>query len=619
MRLPSRPRPFASRIRSKFLLVFAILVPLIAAAPLVGIYGLTQLRNEGDKLYYDNVRTTLLAQRTASHVDDAFELALQLIATSDPAQQTRLERRLAVVDARVDRDIAELRRPRPDDTEWEREAVRRLDAGWRRFVNLWQTDAFDHAGTGPNATRQNDATALKLAGILDPVSALANELSARQGAEARETQQRRGESYRTSRSQMLGIAAIAILAALVTLLWLVRDIVPRTRSYSRFAAGVASGAASEPIEPRGSDELARLGGSLNEMVAQREAERAYGETQAEFADAMQVTEGEQEAHGLLKRHLERSIPDCTVLVLKRNNSHDRLESSTTLAPGSALGDALLDAQPRSCLAVRFGRIHEEEAGHPALMECELCGKRGAERSTCQPLLVSGEVIGSVLVEHVNPLAEAHRNRIRNSVVQAAPVLANLRNLAIAELRAATDALTGLPNNRALQGHATRMVAHASRTSGAVGVAFLDLDHFKNVNDTFGHGKGDEVLAGVGSVLQTTVRDTDVAGRWGGEEFLILLADVDRNSARIAAEKIRAAVAKLKIAGVEQSITASIGVAVLPDDGTDVATLLRNADRALYAAKAAGRDRVEMFTAESGNGKAPEGLDAASPVEALPRP
>ena len=619
MRLPSRPRRFALRIRSKFLLAFAILVPVIFAAPVVGIHGLTQLRDQGDKLYHDNVKTTLLAQNAASHIDDGFELALRLIPAKDPAYQRRLERQLAVVDAQVDRDIARLRQPRTDDTAWERAAVERLDAGWRRFVDLWQTDGFDHPGHGAALTRHNDATARKLAGILDPVSALATKLSTEQGAEARETQHRRVVSYRTSRRQMIGFAVIAILAALSALLWLVRDIVPRTRSYSRFAAGVASGAASEPIEPRGSDELARLGGSLNEMVAQREAERAYGETQSEFADAMQVTEGEQEAHGLLKRHLERSIPDCTVLVLSRNNSHDRLEASTPIAPGAALGDALLDAEPRSCLAVRFGRIHEEETGHLALMECELCGKRGTERSTCQPLLVSGEVIGSVLVEHVNPLAEEHRNRIRNSVVQAAPVLANLRNLAIAELRAATDALTGLPNNRALQGHATRMVAHASRTSGAVGVAFLDLDHFKNVNDTFGHGKGDEVLAGVGAVLQTTVRDTDVAGRWGGEEFMILLADVDRNSARIAAEKIRAAVAKLKIVGVEQSITASIGVAVLPDDGMDVATLLRNADRALYAAKAAGRNRVELFTAESGNGKAAEGLDAASPVEALPRP
>lgn len=137
----------------------------------------------------------------------------------------------------------------------------------------------------------------------------------------------------------------------------------------------------------------------------------------------------------------------------------------------------------------------------------------------------------MLVEHVDPLAGEHRDRIRNSVVQAAPVLANLRNLAIAELRAATDVLTGLPNNRALQGHAKRMFAHASRTSTSLGVAILALDHFKQINDNYGHGKGDEVLAAVGAALQATVSESDIVGRWGGEEFMILLADVDRAGAK----------------------------------------------------------------------------------------
>ncbi len=211
----------------------------------------------------------------------------------------------------------------------------------------------------------------------------------------------------------------------------------------------------------------------------------------------------------------------------------------------------------------------------------------------------------MLVEHVDPLAGEHRDRIRNSVVHAAPVLAKLRNLAVAELRAATDVLTGLPNNRALQGHAKRMFAHASRTSTSLGVAILDLDHFKQINDNYGHGKGDEVLAAVGAALQATVSESDIVGRWGGEEFMILLADVDRAGAKGAAEKIREAVAKLKIVGVERAITASIGVAAMPDDGADITTLTRNADRALYAAKAGGRNRVESFTHESGNGVPPQ--------------
>jgi len=175
------------------------------------------------------------------------------------------------------------------------------------------------------------------------------------------------------------------------------------------------------------------------------------------------------------------------------------------------------------------------------------------------------------------------------------VLANLRNLAIAELRAATDSLTGLPNNRAVQDTMKRMLAHASRTVSPLGCALLDLDHFKHINDTYGHGRGDEVLAAVASALQTTLRESDFVGRWGGEEFLILVPDVNREGAMTAAEKIRESVASVTIAGIDRPITASLGVAMLPDDAVDVTTLARSADRALYIAKARGRNRVEAFS------------------------
>ena len=216
---------------------------------------------------------------------------------------------------------------------------------------------------------------------------------------------------------------------------------------------------------------------------------------------MQLTESEQEAHGLLKRHLERSIADTEVVVLNRNNSRDRLEPTTPVEADSPIELALREAEPRSCLAVRFARPHKEGDGRVALLECELCGKRGTERSTCEPLLVGGEVIGSVLLQHEGALTTEDDARIKSTVTQAAPVLANLRNLAIAELRAATDALTGLPNNRALQANMRRMVAHALRTSSPLAAGLLDLDHFKQINDTYGHGKGDEVLAAVAAVLQ----------------------------------------------------------------------------------------------------------------------
>ena len=229
-----------------------------------------------------------------------------------------------------------------------------------------------------------------------------------------------------------------------------------------------------------------------------------------------------------------------------------------------------------------------------------------------PSLVSGEVIGSVLVEHPTGLNTGQRDRVSDSVAQAAPVLANLRNLAIAEMRAATDALSGLPNQRACQDNLKRMVAHASRAVSTISAVLLDLDHFKQINDRFGHGAGDDVLAAVGETLNSALRASDFAGRYGGEEFLILLPDTDSEGAIDAAEKVRAAIAMIDVPQVDREITASLGVAVFPTDALDADTLVRMADRALYAAKGAGRNRVELAMPSSDAAEREEGLTRGSP-------
>src|SRR3954470_16992197 len=187
---------------------------------------------------------------------------------------------------------------------------------------------------------------------------------------------------------------------------------------------------------------------------------------------------------------------------------------------------------------------------------------------CQPLLVGGRVIGSVLVQQSDPLDERARRRLRESVSQAAPVLGNLRAIAMAEERAATDALTGLPNRRAIDDTLKRMVAQAGRTVTPLAALAIDLDHFKQINDRFGHEKGDDVLVAVSAVLAATVRGSDFTGRIGGEEFLVLAPDTGSDGGLVLAEKLRAAISRLKVRGLDVPITASFGVAALPDDAAD---------------------------------------------------
>jgi diguanylate cyclase (GGDEF)-like protein len=218
---------------------------------------------------------------------------------------------------------------------------------------------------------------------------------------------------------------------------------------------------------------------------------------------------------------------------------------------------------------------------------------GSSASSCVPLTVGGEVIGSVLVGRRAPYDEAEEQRIRESVDQAAPVLANLRNLAVAEIRAATDGLTGLPNKRAVTDALKRMFAQATTTGAPLALLLLDLDHFKQVNDERGHAVGDQVLASVGAVLRTVLRGQDFAGRNGGEEFAVLLPDTEIFAAIAIAERVRAAIAEISLPGADVSVTTSIGVAGFPYHASTLDRLERLADAALYVAKRQGRDRVEL--------------------------
>jgi diguanylate cyclase (GGDEF)-like protein len=329
----------------------------------------------------------------------------------------------------------------------------------------------------------------------------------------------------------------------------------------------------------------------------RAAEVEYFETQHHFTDILQVTRRESEAHSLIKRHLERTIPGGLVAVLNRDEVENRLDVMTELPADSPMLAALEGAEPGACAAVRLGRAHEREPDGRSLLECELCGGL-AGPSLCAPSLVGGEVIGSVLIECDRPIAEDVRRRVEQTIAQAAPVLANLRNLSEAEARAVTDTLTGLPNKRSIEDTLKRMAAQAGRSRIPLAAIMLDLDHFKRVNDVYGHDRGDEVLAAVGAAITESLRESDFAGRYGGEEFLILLPDTNRDGALVSAARLLNAIAELRIASQDVKITASLGVALMPDDAGSSEELFRRADRALYAAKRAGRNCIESAQTET---------------------
>jgi len=160
-----------------------------------------------------------------------------------------------------------------------------------------------------------------------------------------------------------------------------------------------------------------------------------------------------------------------------------------------------------------------------------------------------------------------------------------------------DALTDLPNRALFVNRAEAALALARRSGGAVGVILLDLDRFKNVNDSLGHDAGDELIRQSGERLREALRESDTVARLGGDEFAVLLPGLNADETVLVARKLLEAVRQpFLITGRELRVSASLGLAVGPQDGNDVQTLVKSADTAMYRAKDAGRDRLQLFDA-----------------------
>ena len=165
-----------------------------------------------------------------------------------------------------------------------------------------------------------------------------------------------------------------------------------------------------------------------------------------------------------------------------------------------------------------------------------------------------------------------------------------------EEMAHTDSLTGLPNRRAIEEWAARQLRGAARHGFAMWVAHADLDNFKSINDSYGHDAGDRVLQKFGEVLRESTRASDISGRMGGDEFLLVMTHLDEKSTRLTVERLRKQFADLKFSfgGETISVTASFGIAGFQGkEPPDFTKLVRQADKALYSGKRAGRNRVTV--------------------------
>lgn len=318
-------------------------------------------------------------------------------------------------------------------------------------------------------------------------------------------------------------------------------------------------------------------------------------------DELQLCVTTQQVYRAAADCLARLLPGSNGVLCMTDSSRHMVEVvSVWGVPGEhslSVGEAFA---PESCCGLRVGQLRWRIPGLSEI-HCSHFAGPAPSRYLCLPLVAQGEALGVLTVECATESVlhdvEEHLDGMQQLLQLTGMAVAALHLRTRLENQSIRDALTGLFNRHFMQITLERELARAFRSGTTLAVYMLDVDHFKQFNDTHGHGAGDAMLQSIAGAFQRNIRSEDTACRYGGEEFVIILPGVTPDTAAHRAERIREAVADLSIPlenGRAGRSTVSIGIAIFPDDAHDAPSLLRKADQALYCAKHHGRNQVRTF-------------------------
>ncbi|XZN88882.1 MAG: diguanylate cyclase [Microcoleus sp.] len=339
--------------------------------------------------------------------------------------------------------------------------------------------------------------------------------------------------------------------------------------------------------------LQRVNQELQERVAELKQRNAEMFLLNGISDYLQSCLTVAEACATIGTLSQPLFPESGGAIFMMTNSRDLLEMVTSW--GNPLYSETIFV-PKDCWALRRGRLHWIGDERHDLFCNHIDHENPPVESLCMPMIAQGETIGLLYLCASKPhqMTENRQLLARRVAEQLGLAIANITLREKLVNQSIRDALTGLFNRRYLEEFLTKEIARADRNQYSVGMIMLDLDRFREFNNTLGHDAGDLVLKEIGKLLNNMIRASDVACRYGGEEMTIILPEASLEGTYQKAEEIRKAIEKLQLnyQGKKMtSITASLGVASYPDRGKTGFAVIQAADAALYRAKAAGRNQV----------------------------
>jgi diguanylate cyclase (GGDEF)-like protein len=369
---------------------------------------------------------------------------------------------------------------------------------------------------------------------------------------------------------------------------------------------------SDRQQHKADEQVRALTNELTEAIATGDREGTIRDAQVQrqrfesrLANALDMAEAEPEVIDVIERSFGEVLPEAPAELLLADNSHAHLLRMAGVGPEGEPPCCSVDS-PDRCPAARRAQIQV----FPDSDDLDACPKlrnrpEGRLSALCVPVSIMGRTVG-VIHATGEPDEAVDENQIQDLTTLAKLAGARiglLRVMAETQLQASTDTLTGLLNRRSFSDH----VAAVPRHMHPVSVAMVDLDHFKALNDTYGHETGDRALRLFARVLRATLRTSDVVSRYGGEEFAIAFPDCSTDDAAHTLNAVRAQLDAAITVGGLPKFTASFGVTDT-EPGEELAAALRRADDALLAAKRQGRDQVVLHDSAT----SPVGADTGVP-------
>jgi diguanylate cyclase (GGDEF)-like protein/PAS domain S-box-containing protein len=362
-------------------------------------------------------------------------------------------------------------------------------------------------------------------------------------------------------------------------------------------------------EIRATEAQRRHAESLDRLVKELELRTKQMTSLNEMGALLACSGNVMEACGVAASSVQKLFPDAAsgaLYMLK--SSRDLVEAAVRWGKQDSLAPTF---PPDACWSLRRGQPHWSEP-FPKGTACQHLAKSYASDSLCVPMVAQGNTVGVLHLEFESAgelrhetggeSVRASHQRLAISVAShIALLLAGLQLRETLREQSIRDPLTRLFNRRFLEESFGRELQLARRKKQSIAVLFLDLDHFKRFNDTFGHDAGDMVLQSLADLFRNFFRATDICCRYGGEEFAIVLLESSSQDAVIRADALRLEVKGLRLQYQKQSVgalTLSIGVAAFPEHGATCEELLKIADQCLYESKGRGRDIVTVASPQT---------------------